>query len=122
MRTQLPQYMLISLAIGLVLGSSGMAAELSDTEPFPATADLPGSAEPSGQPTVPIKPEGNALPSDIPAREINAPAALEEITTDVISAMPAPDEGSGVGRCNRDIWERIRSGFAMRELDSAEIP
>jgi len=131
--------MLIGLITGLVIGlvmphpvaanggSPAIAAGPSGTAPFPAMADFPATADfldataPSGQPTVPMKPEGNALPDDVPAREINAPAAFEEITTDEISAMPAPDEGSGVSRGNRDIWERIRSGFAMRELDSAEI-
>ena len=52
-----------------------------------ATADVPGAASLSASRLVPLKPEEtNALPDDIPAREMNAPAALEEITTDDISA------------------------------------
>src|SRR6185437_11204279 len=62
------------------------------------------------------------LPDNIPALEMPAPAALEEITTDDISAMPVSGGGSRDIQGSRDIWERIRSGFAMAELDCEEVP
>ncbi len=134
MRTRLPQYKLTGLVIGLVIGlamphpvmahaGSPVATAEHASSTFSITPEFPGATEPFGRPLVPLKPEENAeenvLPEDVPALEMTAPAAPGEITIDDISGMPLPDKGGG---SSRDIWERIRNGFTMRELDSGEIP
>jgi membrane-bound lytic murein transglycosylase D len=103
-----------------------MAGLASST--FSIAPEFSGATEPSCLPLVPLKPEENVLPDDVPALEMTPSAALGEITIDDISGVPLSDEGrrssgdSAGSGSSRDIWERIRNGFAMRELDSGDIP
>jgi membrane-bound lytic murein transglycosylase D len=120
--------MFISLVIGFATGiiiphldSNAMAAELSSELPdtpelfrtpeLPATPELLGASELPGQPAVPLKPGESATSRDILTPEMSVPAPLEEINA--VSSVSASE---------LDIWERIRSGFAMAELDSEEMP
>jgi membrane-bound lytic murein transglycosylase D len=82
-----------------------MAAEFSGIPEFPGAGGLFGHL------VVPLKPEESAISGDILAPEMTVPAPPEEI-----NVMP------GTSTSGQDIWERIRSGFAIVELDSEEVP
>jgi membrane-bound lytic murein transglycosylase D len=110
--------MLISLVIGLFISlvtaassSHVMAAEFSGASGSAGTAKFPRAGELFGPLVVPLKPEESAICRDILAPELSVPASLEET-----NVMP------GTSISSPDIWERIRSGFAMAELDSEEVP
>ncbi|WP_245727528.1 LysM peptidoglycan-binding domain-containing protein [Nitrosovibrio tenuis] len=80
---------------------------------FTATA-----AEFSGQPVVQLKPEDESpVSEEIPALETSIlnPAGEKDDSFETTRSI------SGLTTSPLDIWERIRSGFAMAELDSEEV-
>ncbi|WP_232297838.1 transglycosylase SLT domain-containing protein [Nitrosospira sp. NpAV] len=73
------------------------------------------AAEPAGRPTSQSIPaEAHEKSEDVPVAESNIDTPSEEAdkTDDSTAAIPAPPA---------DLWERIRSGFAMAEMDSDEV-
>ncbi len=100
MRTQSPQFLLISLVMTLA-SFTATAAEFSSAAEF---SGLSSAVQPEA--------EGESAASgDMPVPEINVPASVLEINNSI----------PGTATSRPDIWERIRGGFAMTELNREEV-
>ncbi|MDE2367112.1 MAG: transglycosylase SLT domain-containing protein [Betaproteobacteria bacterium] len=112
MRIRLPQCLLISLTTALV-NFSAAAAGFSGADEVSGTAEFPDTTKFFSQQAIKITPEESAASADISVPGIDVPdvpAPVQEIN----------DSIPGIANPRPDIWERIRSGFAMTELDGEE--
>ncbi len=84
---------------------------VGDAAPLPPPA---APVETSTAPTLPAPPTSAAAPATAPASPADSPAA---IATDPLRPDAPPDRfDDEAGR--RDLWQRVRKGFAMPDLDT----
>ena len=125
-------------AIACLVAGSASAADWSQVSSSIAQSQRPSAALASPAPVTALNPSAAAPASVTPAPVAPAPAAPDSVATTNVAPLgsplnnPEPILGSAQvvadpvvevlppapGPKYRDLWERIRAGFAMQEIDS----